>query len=94
MERLSFVKKAATLSCVAFPVSNRPGGLLARWQIVKIVVGHGILSGPKRALVAKRTFVFLNGGRLPARLSQSVERMPLVHRVIDLRDRPELGITG
>ena len=74
--------------------AKQPSGLMARWQIVQIVVGHGILGRPQGALVAMRTFVFLNGGRLPARISQSVESMPLVHRVIDLRDRPELGITG
>jgi hypothetical protein len=77
-------------------VSGRetPSGLLARWQIVEIVVSHGIPSRPKRALVAMRTFVFLNGGRLLALVSESVESVPLIHRVIDLRDRPEFRITG
>ena len=71
-------------------VSGRetPSGLLAGWQIVQIVVRHGVPSRPKGALVAMRTFVFLNGGRLLALVSQSVKSVPLVHRVIDLRDRP------
>jgi hypothetical protein len=71
-----------------------PSGLLARRQIVQIIVRHGTPSRPKGALVAMRTFVFLNRGRLLALVSESVESVPLIHRVIDLRDRPELRITG
>jgi hypothetical protein len=66
---------------------------LARGQTVQIVFRHGIRGGPKGVLVAMRTFVFVHGGALPAFVAVSVEGMSLIHRVVDLRDRPEFRVT-
>src|SRR5271169_1598799 len=65
---------------------------LTRGQIVQIVIRYGIRSGPQGVLLAMRTFAFLHGGVLPAFVAVSVKGMSLIHRVVDLGDRPEFRV--